>query len=396
MNIYIKIFAGTLILSMLLTRCRENKDYQNQINKFDLKELPKISEVKLSDLRFIDIEYLPLETNEQCLIPMINNIIFAEDYFLVHFYTLVFMFGNDGKFITKIGTEGRGPYEFTAVHDVDIDRKNQKIYLVDGWQKKFFIFSKNGDFIKTTPASTYSNISFRFTDLGILSYNLNSFANIENSYQLIDTTGRTIKNFPNKYNWNLGQKATTIIDENLFYKFNKKLYKKEIYSDTIYVFENMNFKPHLVIAHGERLLTTEARSKYEHPILIEKFISQKNLFEFGDYIYYEFMYDFKRGGNNFLRGYIASKLDDTRYMINSDLGLVNDIDGGPNICPKIVKDDYTIISWIDASKLKAYVASATFKNSNPKYPEKKKELEKLANSLKETDNPVLMLVKLKK
>jgi len=30
-----------------------------------------------------------------------------------------------------------------------------------------------------------------------------------------------------------------------------------------------------------------------------------------------------------------------------------------------------------------------------KHPEKKKELEKLANSLDENDNPVLMLVKLK-
>ena len=32
----------------------------------------------------------------------------------------------------------------------------------------------------------------------------------------------------------------------------------------------------------------------------------------------------------------------------------------------------------------------------PEFPEKKKELEKLANSLKETDNPILMIVKLKK
>ncbi len=56
----------------------------------------------------------------------------------------------------------------------------------------------------------------------------------------------------------------------------------------------------------------------------------------------------------------------------------------------------TLISWIDAIKVKAHVASEAFKNSTPKYPEKKKELEKLANSLKETDNLVLMLVRLKK
>ncbi len=40
--------------------------------------------------------------------------------------------------------------------------------------------------------------------------------------------------------------------------------------------------------------------------------------------------------------------------------------------------------------------SEEFRNSKPVYPEKKRELEKLANSLKETDNPVLILVSLKK
>jgi hypothetical protein len=41
------------------------------------------------------------------------------------------------------------------------------------------------------------------------------------------------------------------------------------------------------------------------------------------------------------------------------------------------------------------MGSEEFKNSTPKYPEKKKELEKLASSLDENDNPVLMLIQLK-
>ena len=46
--------------------------------------------------------------------------------------------------------------------------------------------------------------------------------------------------------------------------------------------------------------------------------------------------------------------------------------------------------------IKAIVSSDKFNKSVPKYPEKTKELKRLANSLKETDNPVLMLVRLKK
>jgi hypothetical protein len=51
---------------------------------------------------------------------------------------------------------------------------------------------------------------------------------------------------------------------------------------------------------------------------------------------------------------------------------------------------------VEAKQLKDHVASVDFINSEVKLLEKKKELEKLANSLKETDNPVLVMVSLKK
>ncbi|MBK7479971.1 MAG: hypothetical protein IPI69_09835 [Bacteroidales bacterium] len=84
-----------------------------------------------------------------------------------------------------------------------------------------------------------------------------------------------------------------------------------------------------------------------------------------------------------------------QVLFKPEEGIINDLDGGVNILPLTIKDDNTIIGWVDAIKLKAHVASETFKNSSPKYPEKKKKLEKLAGSLKETDNPVLMMVRLK-
>ena len=45
--------------------------------------------------------------------------------------------------------------------------------------------------------------------------------------------------------------------------------------------------------------------------------------------------------------------------------------------------------------IKKHIQSIDFKNSSPKYPEKKKDFQKLADNMKETDNPVLVLVRLK-
>jgi hypothetical protein len=51
---------------------------------------------------------------------------------------------------------------------------------------------------------------------------------------------------------------------------------------------------------------------------------------------------------------------------------------------------------IDSWQIKSHVESPGFSNTKPTLPEKKEELEKLAARLKETDNPVIVLVRLKK
>jgi hypothetical protein len=398
-----KVFIKMLIISLFIISCqRANKD-KSQIRTFDLKELPKISEIKLSDLGFVDIEYIPLETNEQSVMGrfgvrvVTDRFIVGNSFYIIKQFNTIVKFWDDGSFVTRIGTTGRGPDEFQVAHDIDIYKENQRLYLVSGWQEKFNVYSETGEFVKTFKIPIHAPIQFRLNESNILCYLDNLHGNIENSFVVIDTLGRIIKNFPNKYPFNPNKGvATGIGRENLFYQFNNQLFKKEVYSDTVYVFENMDFKPHIVIEVGDRLLTPEARAQYDLSYLSENYIHPIHLFEFGDYIYYEYAYRIIPQTKNLIYGFIGSKTNDFRAFINAEQGLLNDLDGGPDILPETIKDDMTLISWIDALQLKAHVASETFKNSTPKYPEKKKELEKLANNLKETDNPVLMMVRLKK
>ena len=399
-----KVFIKMLIISLIIISCQSanNKD-KSQIRTFDLKELPKISEIKLSDLGFADIEYIPLETNEQSVMghfdvrAVTDRFIVGNSFFIIKQFNTILKFRNDGSFETRIGNEGRGPTEFLVAHDIDIDKETQELYLVSAWQEKFNVYSKTGEFVKTFKTPLRAPIQFRFYEDKILCYLENLQGNMENSFIVLDTLGRIISNFPNKYIFTPNKSGGIGIGrENLFYEFRNQLFKKEVYSDTVYVFENMTFKPHLVIAVGNRLLTPEARAQYDLFYLGENYIRPIHLFEFSDYIYYEYTYAVIPKTNNLIYGFIGSKTTDFRAFINAEQGLLNDLDGGPNILPKTIKDDKTVISWIDALQLKAHVASDTFKNSTPKFPEKKRELEKLANNLKETDNPVLVLVKMKK
>ena len=399
-----KTIIKIIIIIFGIVSCQiSTRKEESKIRTFDLREKPEISEIKLSDLGFFDIEYIPLETTDQSAIgrfglrSVTDRFIIGDSFYIIKQFNSIVKFRDDGSFETRIGTVGRGPTEFQVAHDIDIDKENHKIYLVSGFQEKFNVYSETGEFLKTFKIPIHAPIQFRLNDNNILCYLDNLQGNIENSFVVIDTLGEIIKNFPNKYPFTLNKKgATGVGQENLFYQFNNRLFKKEVYSDTIYVFEDMVFKPHIVIEVGDRQLTPEARAKYDLFHLAENFISPIHLFEFGDYVYYEYKYRIIPKSNNLLYGFIGSKTTDFQAFIDADQGLINDLDGGPNILPETIKDNNTLISWTEAINIKKHVASDTFRNSRPKYPEKKNELEKLASGLKETDNPVLVLVSLKK
>ena len=108
---------------------------------------------------------------------------------------------------------------------------------------------------------------------------------------MIDTNGVIIKSFPNRYPFKNHDSYSTS-GENLFYHFDKRLFKKEVYSDTVYCYENEEFKPHLVIQVGHKLITPQVRSEFDGLYLAKNYISPLNLFEFGEYVYYEFIYTF--------------------------------------------------------------------------------------------------------
>jgi hypothetical protein len=405
-----KLFLKFWLINLFLISCIHTKppvDVSNMVNKhadedqlvvFDLIKLTKLSHVTLSEIGAIEIKYIPLKTTSQNVVSQINNIIFCNSYFLIYGYTSVSMFRNDGSFVTEVGKRGRGPDEFSVVSDVDINTENESIYIADG--HKFLVFDKNGKFIRTFKSPLSDNgMNFKFTEDRILCYFINDEGNIDNSYILIDTTGKIIEKFPNRYPWKRKAPGVSYEWENKFYKFNNQLFKKEIYSDTIFSFENEVFKPYMVIDVGKQRLTPDIRSSIQTgPDFSVKtyhnYITPWNLFEFSDFIYYEMTMTLN--GTYGLYSFIGSKKDNFKVMIAPEQGLTNDLDGGPNFWPRTIETDNTIVSWIEAIKYREYIASDAFKNATPRYPDKKKELEKLANSLKETDNPVLMIVRLKK
>jgi len=405
-NAIIKHLAVLLFTGLLISinSCKNSSSTTNQslfktdengLLEINISDLEEPSEVKLSELGVIDVRYILLETTDQSLISNVRfgKLLTNDNGFYVGENSKLLNFANDGKFVCQIGAQGNGPEEYSLFSDFTIDDKNNMAFILSQWQDKIIVYTLSGEFIKSIPSPEHTT-HLNNVDGKILCYSRNLSGNIENSFDLIDYDGNILKSYPNKYKFNGGSIPELIINECFFYQKNGKLHLKETHSDTIFIFENPDFVPYMILNRDEKRFPTDLRIYNSQAEIITKgekrvnFIIEEALLEAGNLIYSAFSY--KKTYNE----YLASTKGPEYYLKPLNNGIVNDIDGGPNVYFKAMMNDSTVVCWMNAVDFKNYIASDEFKNSRPKYPEKKAELLEFSGSIKDNDNPVIMLLSL--
>jgi hypothetical protein len=395
-----------LTLIIVLFSCKQKKEADTIV---DLTLITEPNVTNLSELGS-DITYIPLETNASCLIQQTDKLIYEGGaYFILGSINnndelpdkdapppppmmptkSLYRFSENGEFICQIGREGRGPSEYIHIHDFLYNKSNNTIdifflndikeFSLDGIWKKNTTLEYNGKEVS----------SIGYTNNQILGFINNARGQNEYSYVLFDANGQITNEYKNKYKFNISTGAIYFQPECIFYQYNGILNCKELHSDTVFSFDNGTFIPKYILKQGEAKYTTDLREK-SMTTNLTKFIIQKNLFESENYLFYQ--YRWKQRDNCFIK----NKSNGSQFLIDNGTGLVNDLDNGPNFkIQNTVTIDGTeyMVSWMNAFDLKAHVASNEFKNATPRFPEKKKELEQLANELNENDNPILMLVR---
>ena len=92
----------------------------------------------------------------------------------------------------------------------------------------FLFIPHNGNLLRTVNfplARKY--IEYIYFDGKFLCYNQNNLADIENSFNVVDTGGNIIKSFPNKYPFKRHSSAFGFNHENIFYRFNNQIFIKK-------------------------------------------------------------------------------------------------------------------------------------------------------------------------
>jgi hypothetical protein len=342
-----------------------------------------------------EIQYIPLETNEYNLIGNVNKIKFNDDYIFVQDKNppSLHVFDHYGKYLRKIGKHGRGPNEFSYLNDFTFSNVKPRVWLLTSIPYKIMEYNFNGAFVKQIEYSmsdNYNCIESLFNDKYLI-MRTNSFGNTPFTFSIFSEDGKHLKNaiIPEKFEYT----GSVLSSKNNFWfnVFNNNCYVKEnVLNDTLYrISSSLEFLPKYIFDSGKYRQTLDFRQNftdyYKRKDL--NYIIHNTFFETSKVLIYCYLFNMNSRLN-----YYDKTLKKSYTFKNK--GIPNDLDGGFDFIPEYQINDL-IIGYISVLELKDYVASGIFKNSTPKYPEKKKELERLAKSLDENDNPVLILVKLK-
>ena len=309
-------------------------------------------------------------------------------------------FNRDGKESRKIGNKGRGPGEYQYSMYFDIDSKGL-VYVLDPIVKKIKVYSDVGIFLRdislTDYRTVFDNIDFYKNSL-ILSEYL-KLGNAEYNWIVIDTLGNLISQKKNS----IPAFKSTVGADGGTYKFKDRLFYYNAYNDTVFsILPNLKYETSFLFSPGEQRLP---RSDFDAIKELQNYIWFNFIFETSHFRVLNYSYMAKKSNvlieKESKKSYLIKGRESnlTGTGLEFEGGITNDLDGGVMFQPENYFEENGweyMIELLPPHILKSYVAGSEFKNSTPKYPEKKKELEKLANGIKETDNPILVMVKLKK
>lgn len=380
-----------VFLLFYLISCRHSDKILFELDPSSLLE----NEIMLSDIAD-DIVYIPLK----CSFPLsqinsnYNPKICNNKIFIYDVHEGILEFDINGQFLMKIGKKGRGPGEYFNGRSFAIDKRTGTIY-VSNEPNGIKVFNITGTFRNEFSLKAYGGSLDKievFNSRLFLSYQLQYDDDNKFEWIILDTLGNLIK----KKERTLPAFKSNFLNGGGTYLFDDKLNFWNPFIDTVYTFyPDFTLRPNFLFKQGEFRLP---KTYIDNPIKqLHKYFMINQIFESKKYLMIQYLFYKEKNGLVI----IDKNLQNTflSYWSSDDTGCIwNDLDAGLKFFPKTFIADHGreyLIDLIDPYKLKACVSGVNFKKSEPKYPEKKKKLEKLANSLKETDNPVLVLVNLK-
>ena len=344
------------------------------------------------------IEYIPLETNDHCIVGTISSFDISDNFIVVYVVQTdeIFLLTRTGRFITLIGRRGQGPGEYISPGSVYIDEIKKCVYVKDG--RRLLVYDFSGKHI-TTVSNDISNNS------SICAYLNNQFILGTVStrpkedyyvYGIWDTAMKLVKQgvkgVPIDLKLPAGSSIGVIVVSPAIscYIYQGLAHLREsVLNDTIYQLNRSNeFIPKYIIHCGRYGMTPEAKGDIVHyQEVLPKYIGGMTFFETSDFLLSRYYY---KELMNFC--YFDKKGKKLLYF-NSKQGITDDYAGGIDFWPTKQINNYLYAFYDAPTLLDRYAQQKKVATKGPSATVQK--VQSVIKKLDTEDNPVLIVAKIK-
>ena len=141
------IITISAILLFALAGCGKDKQSTNELITVDVTKNYPEKELTLQD--FMDVEYIPLETNDEFITQgsvkaigkrfvLVTNLLNDGNIFVFDRKT--------GKAVRKINRKGQGAEEYAFINGIILDEEKDEMFVNSASNKKIFVYDLQGNF----------------------------------------------------------------------------------------------------------------------------------------------------------------------------------------------------------------------------------------------------------
>lgn len=371
----------TMFVSLFLSACQSSEQNVSvaqydggEVLSLDEKNVDDVRKVKLSEL-VDDFRIIRFENVDDAFFKS-SWMYFSDNYILVRQNNAPLkLFNQVGKFLTNIGDFGQGPGEYKSVYDVLIDEKNECVYMVPLVGNSIYKYNLSGNFlgkieleekinkgrIFLQPDNVLSLVQLCFKDLGEKYTGVNVFQEYPDSIQYVyaEQLASNMKNTAGE--------RTGFDNEIWSYRNMDEFAFMMTHADTLYHYDSSS---------------NRIKARFSMKIDSEKL--KDNFFILNEFPHHYFIIITGESGRNIL----VEKENQIAYEAN----LVNDFMGNMKFHPQF-QDGYFYCN-LEPGDLKEKIENHLKSGDCPE--EQIEALRRLASTLNENDNNILLLGKLRK
>ena len=136
------------ILLLVMTSCGKDNASTDGFITVDVTKSSYSPKKELVLQDFMDVEYIPLETNDEFVNQGYVNAI-GEKYIIVTNYREdgdIFVYDRNGKAIRKINRKGQGGEEYISCLKIILDEENEELFVNDFLARKIKVYDLEGNF----------------------------------------------------------------------------------------------------------------------------------------------------------------------------------------------------------------------------------------------------------